>query len=379
MLYIKDEEEYTESNSIPTNGYTLNAEKSVCKTYDGSTSLEEAPIDSSITIEYSSGKVNFLGVNKRNTRCYLYFDKQEGLTSQDIIAANNPKTEAPDFSKTATTDEGVFKVADGMYGGTSYYWRGAVTNNYVKFANFCWRIVRINGDGTMRLIYDGTTCHANGNNSSDSIIGAGQDYSISHDRSEYVGYTYTEGLQRPSDSTTATASNLKKQAENWYKSNILNKGYDGRVATGKFCNDRELASNSSPWESQASRAHIYYAAYGRLTAKTPTLNCSNSEDVYRLKAGAITVDEVMYAGGVSATVNSKYYLCNGLVYWTMSPLSGFSDFNNANVYLVFGDGYIRDPFVNNDNYNIRPVINLLSNTQFKVGTMGTLDNPYEVV
>ena len=55
--------------------------------------------------------------------------------------------------------------------GTSYYYRGNVTNNYVKFADKYWRIIRINGDGTVRVIYDGTSAHANGESSEDRQIG----------------------------------------------------------------------------------------------------------------------------------------------------------------------------------------------------------------
>ena len=55
--------------------------------------------------------------------------------------------------------------------GTSYYYRGNVTNNYVLFANKYWRIVRINGDGTVRVIYDGTSAHTNGEASEDRQIG----------------------------------------------------------------------------------------------------------------------------------------------------------------------------------------------------------------
>ena len=55
--------------------------------------------------------------------------------------------------------------------GTSYYYRGNVTNNYVKFADKYWRIIRINGDGTVRVIYDGTSAHTNGESSTDRQIG----------------------------------------------------------------------------------------------------------------------------------------------------------------------------------------------------------------
>ena len=54
--------------------------------------------------------------------------------------------------------------AVGMYAdndddGKTYYYRGSVAGNYVKFAGFYWRVIRVNGDGTVRLIYDGTTPH----------------------------------------------------------------------------------------------------------------------------------------------------------------------------------------------------------------------------
>ncbi len=37
----------------------------------------------------------------------------------------------------------------------TYYYRGDVQNNWVSFGNFLWRIIRINGDGSIRMIYSG--------------------------------------------------------------------------------------------------------------------------------------------------------------------------------------------------------------------------------
>src|SRR5699024_9999363 len=70
----------------------------------------------------------------------------------------NANSGTPDFSKIATTNEGIYAAQDDY--GTSYYFRGATENNYVYFAGYYWRIVRINSDGTLRLIYDGTSAHA---------------------------------------------------------------------------------------------------------------------------------------------------------------------------------------------------------------------------
>ena len=72
-------------------------------------------------------------------------------------------------TKAEATDGYLCKAKDAY--GDSYYYRGNVTNNYVKFADKYWRIVRINGDGTVRVIYDGTSAHTNGEHSTDRQIG----------------------------------------------------------------------------------------------------------------------------------------------------------------------------------------------------------------
>ena len=83
--------------------------------------------------------------------CMLVMNNHE--SSVDTAKTNIKAKGTPDFSKTATTDEGLYKAEDDE--GTSYYYRGAVRNNYVSFAGFTWRIIRRNGDGSVRLIYSG--------------------------------------------------------------------------------------------------------------------------------------------------------------------------------------------------------------------------------
>ena len=52
------------------------------------------------------------------------------------------------------SDKGLYESVDDY--GTTYYYRGNVTNNYVKFAGYYWRVIRINGDGSIRLLFAGT-------------------------------------------------------------------------------------------------------------------------------------------------------------------------------------------------------------------------------
>ena len=86
--------------------------------------------------------------------------------------------------------------AVGMYSaydddGKTYYYRGSVAGNYVKFAGFYWRVIRVNGDGTVRLIYDGTTPHDNGESSSNRQVGTQAFNSYVNDNT-YVGYMYAD-------------------------------------------------------------------------------------------------------------------------------------------------------------------------------------------
>ena len=116
--------------------------------------------------------------------CMLVMNNHEQST--DIAKTNIKAKGTPDFSKTATTDEGLFMAEDDE--GESYYYRGAVKNNYVSFAGFIWRIIRRNGDGSIRMIYSGKTTSDTGEATS---IGNSQFNSKYWDPA-YVGYKYNE-------------------------------------------------------------------------------------------------------------------------------------------------------------------------------------------
>ena len=368
MYQQNDSGTYTEiAGRMPSSDYIINENKSYC-------TLDNKNKDANAILKTVDGNHVISNLTK-NDKCYLYFDIAP-TGGNKILSNITIKTTTPDFSKAATTDEGVFKVADGMYGGTSYYWRGAVTNNYVSFAEKCWRIVRINGDGSIRLIYDGTACHENGTDTNNSIALENQKYNNQSNNSAYVGWTYTASSQRPSGS--GTASNAKKQLEAWFNTSIGNiSAYSNKVVAGKYCNDRNVRSGET-WSGYSSNT-FYYAAHSRIyDTHKPTLSC-NSSDVYQVMVGLITADEAMYAGGVRSAQNKSYYLYNGHNYWTMSPWNWWGSTSySTGMFAVSYEGFVAGDFgVAKDTLGLRPVINLRSDIKFSSGD-GTRFSPYVV-
>ena len=368
-LYIDGvQEEELDSNT----NYTLDTASSTCTYKDGS-SIPNL----SLSYDSETKAFSISPYTTRGTKCTLYFEEAKPLLA-DIIKGYNQSTRN-DFSTvyTASTTKTVFTANDGD--GTTYYFAGSPTDNYVSFAGFYWRIIRVNGDGSIRLIYQGTSATATG---SSAQIGTST-FNNSDDRSEYVGLKYTKESQygTKENSIIYTALNT------WYEENINieDEEYTNYIDTNAgFCGDRDMASGST-WSSQPTRT-IYYAAYERLdTNKSPSLACSTN-NMYTATTsnkgnkslsspiGLITADEVAFAGGVYGQTNGDYYLHTGSYYWTMSPFyfNGFW----AGVFSVSSSGRLY--FINmNNTYGVRPVINLKATTTISSGN-GTAQNPFIV-
>ncbi len=271
--------------------------------------------------------------------------------------------------------------------GTSYYYRGNVTNNYVKFANFYWRIVRINGDGSIRLIYDGTSAHANGEANDDRIIGPSA-FNEKYDDNAYVGYMYGTPGSSTYEETHANIndSTIKTYLDTWYENNIKVTTNEQYVADNVFCNDRSFAPNNS--SAGSSKNETYYRWYNfanNINNNKMMLTCSQKNDTFTISdtskgngfltygVGLVTTDEVILAGGWDSG-NYNYYLYSGHYCWTMSPIG-------------FAGSYTRERFVGSNgsadgynvvdlSYGVRPVLNLSANA-LKFGD-GTINNPYTV-
>ena len=119
--------------------------------------------------------------------CMLVMNNHEASVESAKTAIKAKGT--PDFSKIAPNDtetDGLYMAEDDE--GESYYYRGAVKNNYVSFAGFTWRIIRRNGDGSVRMIYSGKSTSDTG----DAVTIGESQFNSKYWDPTYVGYKYNE-------------------------------------------------------------------------------------------------------------------------------------------------------------------------------------------
>ena len=277
--------------------------------------------------------------------------------------------------------------------GTSYYFRGNVSNNYVKFANFYWRIVRINGDGSIRVIFDGTTAHANGESSEDRIIG----YSAFNEKSDdnaYIGYMYGTPGSSTYEETHANIndSTIKKYIDNWYKNNLEGTAYEQYLADNIFCNDRTILNEnidgySNKGYSKEKTAYIWYTTPWS-SNRNVSINCKNQNDAFTLKnkngnkslkyaIGLLSADELVLAGGFSGD-SQKYYLYSKTYYWLSSPSRFTSIYANMHDSRLVGYPSTGNNSTSGNHVSysggVKPVINL--KPQSILYGNGTINNPY---
>lgn len=289
---------------------------------------------------------------------------------------------------------GIYKAEDDL--GNSYYFRGNVDNNYVYFAKNWWRIIRINGDGTIRMIYTG-----NPNDSSSQEYISKSAFNSNYEGNAYVGYMYgTIGSSTYADTHKNTNnSTIKTVIDSWYQNNL--NSYSQYIADAIYCNDREVVQVNNVGGmtltgNGAGTKDSAYAGFNRTHVDhAPTLKCKNKNDKFTTSStlgnGAltnpialITSDEVVMGGGAgidTATmtniINNNYYLhpANGNCYWTMTPFAYAYGGGFANVDLVGDGGRVRNGVVD---YScaVRPVVSLVSDAIS--GGDGTSSNPFYV-
>ena len=317
----------------------------------------EKPIDGTWTIDNSKDSEQ-RGIKIDNVRFSSMKDYAcSNVNSNGTINSKVTCTKGNDVSSESilkekllgTNDSNVVTRGDGLYAQTvgsnkTYYYKGAVENNYVKFADKVWRIVRINEDGTIRLI------------TRDNVI-ASQKFNSTYNTYDKMYYTNSE---------------LKTVVDNWFTTNITGDNANKVVSGNYFCEAARVAYNTSK----------YTAGSATVTAKesyTPTFECTtdgNGKGVVTSKVGLVTYDEIIYAGGwyYVSGLSYPYYLNSGNLYWTMSP-TGFYGNTIATAWTVSSDGNTGSYSVGGTR-GVRPVLILSADTL--VSGSGTSSDPYIV-
>lgn len=378
------------------------------------------------------GKAGDKYVPETTTKILADNELQEEKENMFNYASNGIQVD-PNDKDDHMTDPNPEYVTTGLYSkededGVSYYYRGAVDNNNVQFGEYTsdyyvydwggyyfqtkescialgedaekcqqvklastgdkmyWKIVRVNGDGSLRLIYNGTSMtHPvyNEDISASSVIGTNS-YNLEYNDPKYTGYTYDNG----------TDSSIKKEVDTWYKKALGNTVYDKMVSSGRFCSDSsgyKPASDYGFTDFPDMDGMNAFASYDRLgqsmtnyaKPNSPTLKCpSTSENYggsYRLKAGLITADELALAGENPGVVTDSYLnsVASGEMfpYWSMTPAAFDNDYAVAAVW--FEDDGLLDNGVGHHNYAVRPVINVTTVNGFTSGD-GTASSPYVI-
>ncbi len=300
---------------------------------------------------------------------------------------------------------GLFKAEDDY--GTSYYYRGAVENNYIVFANMCWRIVRVVGDGSIKLtLYNynpnavANPCDTSQDGDSNSFARySGTTFTTAFNTpsndAKYVGYMYGgasgfASTSRAQATTNETNSTIKTNLDTWYTTKLSS--YASKIADTIYCNDRQLRSEVGGGAAGTGfgSSGTLYAGYHRLqTNKTPNFKCGLKNDSFTVTettkgngaltnpVGLLTADEIAYAGGVSDNFNVDNYLHRNTSsdgWWSASPY--YFSWTGSQVFYVNSSGYF-SMFNVYVAFGLRPAVSL--NPTTRITGLGTSINPYKVV
>ena len=326
-----------------------------------------------ITIYQVTGATKTTGTAKWNNVSY------DSITyNLNVITLTETELE------TDNSDKGLYQTIDDY--GTTYYYRGNVKNNIVQFAGFYWQIVRINGDGSIRLIYNGTEKNASGNRQ--MINNTTVAFNTKYNAPTYIGYMYgnPDGTTFDEVHNNTNNSTIKTAVDNWYKTNIADKGYSSYVSNAVgFCGDRTLTGG----DGISTSIYSYFGAYERYSKNAAQLTCPNKErDLYTTTdsnvgnnsltypIGLITYDELVFAGMDGRHINKLSYIYSNKYYWTMSPSIFSATGNRAYIWSENNMGYMLEYWIAND-LGARPVINLKSDTLITSG-IGTSSDPFVV-
>ena len=260
-------------------------------------------------------------------------------------------------------------------------WNGTSTKDIY------WRIIRTNADGSIKLLYAGTSPDTD-----KAYVGASA-FNTTMDDPMYVGYKYGTTGSLENNRLNTNDSTIKTYVDNWYKNNLT--AYTKYLSKDAvYCNDRNLASGQT--YSTSTTNLFNYASYERIPNKQPTYNCTNISDAFSVNntsakldypVGLMTIDELSYAGGQAYTKLTAPYA------WYYTNANGESITGSTDFWALSSNGWGANSFgwfvrgsvdpgclngIDVDGSNaVRPSVSLSSCNLISRGN-GNPENPYVV-
>ena len=268
----------------------------------------------------------------------------------------------------------------GTLTGEKATWNGTSTKDIY------WRIIRTNADGSIKLLYAGTSPDT------DKAYVGGSAFNTTKNDPMYVGYKYGTTGSLENNRLNTNDSTIKTYVDNWYKNNLT--AYTKYLSKDAvYCNDRNLRSG----DTYSTTSNFDYASWERIKNKQPTYNCTNMSDAFSVNntgakldypVGLMTMDELSYAGGEyykSLTAPYAWYYTNAngesitgdAPSWSLSPLVWLT--SDSNVLEWDGSNYpgrLINDFVDGS-AAVRPSVSLSSCNLISRGD-GSSENPYVV-
>jgi len=360
------------------------------------------------TVPTVSGNTLTISNVQKNEFCQVYKKEEPTLLSQILkdnptrSTRSNNNNGTNDFATplTTTTTGTLFTSTESITGITDspkevYYFAGNTTKNWVKFANLYWRIIRTNHDGSIRLLYVGTSHDTTGGNIGTST------FNTNSNSTKYVGYKYGEDTSLDTIRNNTTDSTIKTYIDTWYQNNLTN--YTKYLSTSAvYCNDRSEGTGQTYNYTSSPSSKFNFAPYYRMdydtdgAAANPSYNCSDIRDAFSVDntsakldypVSLMTADEIAFAGGVAyQTMSTPYawFISNSAgtkvstSWWSLSPVRWYG--SNARVWSWASDdacldnGYVSGVIPAR---GVRPALSLKSCIKYSTGN-GTYNEPYEI-
>ena len=326
--------------------------------------------------------------------CSITFKSSTPTLYAKLLADKTMRPNRGSFSSVLTSNNTNTLYTSTENGTTVYYFAGNATDNWVKFGknesnqDLYWRIIRTNSEGSIRLLYHGTSTTA-----TDAYIGTSA-FNTTYNNPMYVGYMYGTSGSLVNNRTNTNNSTIKGIIDTWYASNLEAKGYTKYLSTtAVYCNDRSNPAGGY----NTGNSRFYYGAYTRLdTNKTPSYDCTTTEDKFTADKSTgngkldhpialMTPDEISFAGGLIWTNAPTWYYKNSANgsstgstwWWLLSPV----DWRDSYPYVFFVGGSSNPGFLGSNGVDytgaVRPAISLKSCVKYSSGN-GSASDPYTI-